>query len=192
LKRGVDASGLANWTGLLNQGVSRNQVVQDIEASLEFRSDQVTAIYSQFLHRAVDPSGMATFTNFLANGGTVEQVEAMVVGSPEYFQNRGGGTNNGFLKALYQDGLNRTIDPTGQATFGMDLAMGVTPGQVASAVFSSTEFLQDTVQGFYNNLLHRAADPTGLSSFVNALQTGATDQQVIAAIAGSSEFFANV
>jgi uncharacterized protein (TIGR03118 family) len=192
LKRGVDPAGLNNWTGLLNQGVSRAQVVQDIEGSMEFRTDQVTAIYNQFLRRAVDASGLATFTNFLANGGTVEQVEAMVVGSPEYFQSRGGGTNNGFLKALYQDALNRAIDPTGQSTFGMALGNGATTGQVAAAVFASTEFLQDTVQGFYSNLLHRTADTFGLNSFLNAMQGGATDQQVIAAIAGSDEFFANV
>jgi uncharacterized protein (TIGR03118 family) len=192
LRRSVDATGLTAWTSLLNQGMSRDQVVQDIESSLEFRTDQVTAIYNQFLHRGVDPSGLATFTNLLASGGTVEQVEALVVGSAEYFQNRGGGTNTGFLSALYQDGLNRAVDPIGQAVFGMALANGVTPGQVAAAVFGSLEFLQDTVQGFYQNLLHRAADPTGLNAFVSALQSGATDQQVIAAIAGSSEFFANV
>src|SRR5207249_5012906 len=116
----------------------------------------------------------------------------LVVGSVEYFQNRGGGTNTGFLNALYQDGLNRAVDPSGQATFGMDLANGLTPGQVAAAVFGSTEFLQDSVQGFYQNLLHRAADPFGLNASVSALQIGATDQQIIAAIAGSNEFFANV
>jgi uncharacterized protein (TIGR03118 family) len=192
LNRGADPSGLSTWTGLLNQGLPPSQVVQDIEGGLEFRTDQVTSIYNQFLHRAVDPSGLATFTNLLASGGTVEQVEASVVGSLEYFQNRGGGTNNGFLNALYQDGLNRAIDPSGQATFAMELATGITPGQVAAAVFASSEFLQDTVQGFFQNLLHRAADPTGLNSFVNALQNGATDQQVIAAIASSSEFSANV
>jgi uncharacterized protein (TIGR03118 family) len=192
LKRSADPPGLNTWTGMLNQGVPRSQIVQNIESGLEFRTDQVTAIYNQFLHRAVDPSGLATFTNLLASGGTVEQVEGTVVGSEEYFQNRGGGTNSGFLTALYQDGLNRAIDPSGQAMFSMELASGVTPGQVAAAVFGSSEFLQDTVQGFYQNLLHRAADPTGLNSFVNALQNGATDQQVMAAIAGSSEFSANV
>jgi len=192
LKRGVDPTGLNAWTAMLNQGMSRTQVVQAIEGSLEFRTDQVTAIYRQFLHRAVDPTGMATFTNLLAGGDTVEQVEAMVVGSQEYFQNRGGGTNSGFLSALYQDGLNRAIDATGQAAFGMALANGATRGQVAAAVFGSTEFLRDSVQGFYQNLLKRAADPTGLNAFVNELQHGVTDQQVIAAIAGSTEFFANV
>jgi Domain of unknown function (DUF4214) len=166
--------------------------VLDIEGSMEFRADEVRGLYTQFLHRAADSAGLAGFTNFLANGGTVEQVEAIMVGSPEYFQHRGGGTNDGFLNALYQDALNRAVDPTGRAAFDMALAQGTTTGMVAADVFGGREFQQDLVRGFYQSLLNRAADTAGLNSFVNALQHGETDQQVIAAIAGSDEFFAKV
>jgi hypothetical protein len=116
----------------------------------------------------------------------------MIAGSPEFFQHQGGGTNAGFLSALYQDALHRAVDPAGAAAFGADLAMGVTPGQVAAAVFASREFLQDTVGGFYQSFLHRSADPAGLNAFVSALEHGATDQQVIAAIVGSDEFSADL
>jgi uncharacterized protein (TIGR03118 family) len=193
LHRAVDPSGFSFWSGLLNQGISRAQVVLGIESSMEFRTDQVMALYNQFLHRAVDPSGLATFTNFLAQGGTVEQVATMLVGSPEYFMNRGGGTNDGFLNALYQDGLRRAVDPSGRATFGTALANGMmSPGMVAAAVFSSLEFRQDVVQGFYQSFLHRAADMDGLNVFTQSLMQGATDQEVTAAIVGSDEFFAKV
>jgi uncharacterized protein (TIGR03118 family) len=192
LHRGVDPTGLSAFTALLGQGMSRSQVVFDIESSMEFRTDQVQALYQQYLHRAADPMGLAAFTNLLASGGTVEQVAALIAGSPEFFQRQGGGTNAGFLSALYQDALHRMIDPAGQAAFSSALAHGTSPGQVAAAIFASPEFLQDTVKSFYQSLLHRAADPAGLSAFVNALEHGATDQQVLAAIAGSDEFFANV
>jgi len=192
LHRPVDQLGLNAFTGMLNQGVSRGQVVLNIENSMEFRADEVRGLYNQFLHRAADTGGLTGFTNFLANGGTLEQVEAIMVGSPEYFQQRGGGTNDGFLNALYQDALNRAVDPTGRAAFDMALAHGTTTGMVAADVFGGLEFQQDLVRGFYQNLLNRAADMAGLNSFVNALQHGETDQQVIAAIAGSDEFFAKV
>jgi uncharacterized protein (TIGR03118 family) len=192
LHRPVDPTGLNAFSALLGQGVSRNQVVLDIESSMEFRTDQVQALYQQYLHRAADPGGLAAFTNLLASGATVEQVAALIAGSPEFFQHQGGGTNTGFLSALYQDALHRGVDPTGQAAFGSALANGATPRQVAAAVFASPEFLQDTVQSFYQSLLHRRADPAGLNAFVSALEHGATDQQVLAAIAGSDEFFANL
>jgi uncharacterized protein (TIGR03118 family) len=192
LHRPVDSAGLNTWSGILDQGISRTTVVSMIETSTEFRADEVSALYTQFLHRAADPAGLATFTNQLASGMTLEQVAAELAGSPEYFQRRGGGTNDGFLSALYQDALHRAIDPTGQAGFGMALANGTTRGQVAASIFGSQEFLQDDVQGFYRTLLHRATDPTGLNTFVTELQQGAMDQQVIAQIAGSAEFFADV
>src|SRR5262249_22556840 len=129
---------------------------------------------------------------FLQQGHTVEQMEAGIISSPEYFQVRGGGTNDGFLAALYQDALHRGIDAAGQAGVGAALANGATTGQVATAVLTSPEGLQDVVQGFYRNLLGRPADGAGLNGFVSAMQQGLTDQQVIAALAGSDEFFANL
>ena len=57
------------------------------------------------------------FVNFLGNGGTLQQVEALIAGSPEYRQNRGGGTTAGFLAALYNDFLGRSIDPSEEQSF---------------------------------------------------------------------------
>src|SRR5262249_29438390 len=98
-----------------------------------------------------------------------------------------------FLAALYQDALNRNIEAAAQAGFGAALANGgATRSQIAAAVLTSPEGLQDDVQGFYRNLLGRPADSSGLNSFVTAMQQGATDQQVLEVIAGSDEFFANL
>jgi hypothetical protein len=116
-------------------------------------------------------------------------MEAMVAGSAEYFQTRGGGTTDGFLDALYADALGRGLDSTGRADWDQALASGVSPAEVATAIFASTEFLQDVVQGFYQSFLHRPADATGLGVWVSALQRGMSDDQVIAGIVGSAEYF---
>jgi hypothetical protein len=192
LGRLADATGLAAWQGTLAQGMTRTQVVAGIENSIEYQTVVVQKAYQQFLHRSADLAGLNAWLAFLQQGHTVEQLEAGVIGSPECFQARGGGTSNGFLAALYQDALNRGIDAVGQTAFGTALANGATTGQIAAAVLSSLESLQDDVQGFYQHLLGRPADSAGLNGFVNALQQGATDQRVIAAIAGSDEFFANL
>src|SRR5262249_20952353 len=111
LQRPVDPGGLVYWTGLLNIGESRTTIASQVEASNEYRMNEVKAIYTHFLHRPADSTGLNAFVSFLGAGGTVEQVESAIVGSPEYLQNRGGGSNDGFLAALYQDALNRPIDP---------------------------------------------------------------------------------
>jgi hypothetical protein len=192
LQRQADAGGLAYWTGLLDQGSSPNQIVLGIESSTEYRTLTVMGLYQQLLHRAPDPSGQSYFLNQLAAGATVEQVQAEIAGSPEYFQARGGGSNGGFLAALYQDSLQRAPDPTGQVAFGQALDNGVSPGAVAAAVFGSDEYQQDLIQAVYGRFLHRTADATGLALFTSAMKHGARDEDILAAVVGSPEYLGQV
>src|SRR5438094_1861024 len=92
LQRTVDPSGLAFWGGLLDAGtLTRTQVVQGIENSQEFRIVEVNTAFQTLLKRSADAAGLNAFVPFLTNGGTVPQLEAVLLGSSEYFQTRGGG-----------------------------------------------------------------------------------------------------
>jgi autotransporter-associated beta strand protein len=192
LNRPVDPQGLAAWSALLGTGTPRSAVVFDIESTPEYRGDVVTALYERYLHRAPDPAGFQGFVTFLNNGGTDEQVADMLIGSQEYFNNAGG-TLNGFLTNLYQDVLNRPIDPGAYQALSILYEGGLTPrSAIADIVVRSQESYGDVVRADYLRFLRRNADSIGLNNFVNALLGGATDEQVIAAIAGSDEYFANL
>src|SRR5262249_11236691 len=132
LNRQADPAGLAFWTAQIDQGMTRAQVAAGIESSLEFQTVTVQKAYQQLLQRAADPAGLAFWTGFLRQGNTIEQMDAGIVGSAEYFQTRGGGTNNGFLTALYQDALGRAVDPGGQDFVAPQLARGVANGATAA------------------------------------------------------------
>ncbi|HLN30181.1 MAG TPA: DUF4214 domain-containing protein [Gemmataceae bacterium] len=191
LNRPVDTSGLAFFSTMLDNGsADRMQVSLTIQNSNEYRTDYVESLYGEFLHRPADPTGLAYFKGLLASGDTYEQVQSLIFGSAEYFQDRGGGTNDGFLDALYNDVLYRTVDPAGRTGFDQELANSVSTTQVAATVLASPEYAQDLVGRLYEYFLHRPVDPSGLSLFTSALGQGATDQQVIAAIMGSGEFAA--
>jgi probable HAF family extracellular repeat protein len=192
LDRPVDAGGLAFWTNQVNSGMTRTQVVADIEGSLEYCRDLVQSLYNRYLDRASDPAGLQAFVGLLQSGGTVEQVESMIAGSDEYFARRGGGTVDGFLGALYRDALNRAVDDTGRVLFERDLVQGVSRRQVAEAIFTSDEYRQDMVGSFYLQYLHRPGDKAGLDAFVNALRQGADDDEVLAALVGSTEYYSQV
>ncbi len=184
----VTDPGSAGWVTFLNQGGSTITVVQDIEASPEYRGDQVQTVFQRFLHRAADSQEQKNFVTLLGSY-TVEQVEAFVVGSQEYFALHGG-NNEGFLDALYADALNRT--PGMDELNAWQQALGSqTRTQVAAAVFGSTEYLTDLVSNDYQSLLGRLADADGLAGFVQSLQGKNTDQSVLAAILGSGEAFAD-
>jgi hypothetical protein len=193
LHRTVDASGLVKWTGFLASGHTRSEVVLAIETSPteEYQRDQVDGMYEQYLHRAADPLGESSFVELIDAGGTIEQCIAVLAGSPEYFNQRGGGTNAGFLAAFYDDALGRSIDPGAQTFWLSELqSNAVTRSQVAATVLSGDEYHQDVLQQDYALLLDRSVESAGMLFWTDALQSQVNDTQLIADIAGTSEYYA--
>jgi len=189
LSRPLDATGQATFVGGLDNGqMTRGQIVQDLLTSNEYRSAVVQNLYESYLHRAADPSSLIGFSTLLANGSSDESIAALLAGSTEFF-NDNGGTNAGFLNALYQDALGRAADPAGLAFWQRALQTGTTRTQVATAIFGSSEYLTDLVQKLYQRFLRRPADSTGLTAFVPPLENGAHDEAVIAALVGSVEYY---
>src|SRR6202035_5015203 len=120
LNRPVDADGLSAWSGALSAGASRQLVVTDIEASMEYRTDEVENVYNTFLARTADQNGLVGFVEVLQLGGTIEQVKSMIIGSAEYYA-KAGGTDDAFLRAIYHDVLGRDIDADGEVAWQRSL-----------------------------------------------------------------------
>jgi streptogramin lyase len=190
LARLPDLSGLAAWSGAIDAGVPRSQVVLGIENSAEYRIDQVEKLYQYYLLRDADAAGLQQAAAFLATGGTLEQLAALIAGSPEYFQIRAAGTAEVFLLYLYLDALKRAPDGGAETAFSQALAAGITRTQVAAVVFASREYKADLVQSYYQQFLHRTAAAAELNPWVSVLLEGARDEQVIAGILGSDEYLA--
>jgi streptogramin lyase len=191
LQRPPDGTGFSLFTGVLDQGTAtRTQVAQDIENSPEYQTLEVSNLYQSVLRRAVDASGLNTWVNYLAQGGSAEQLKAQLLGSDEYFSRFGGSSNSGYLSALYQDVLQRPLDPAGAAARGGAFNEGATRTDVAAAVLESLESDTNETESMYQQFLHRAADPGGLQAFVNSLQQGQTNEALIAFMIGSDEYFA--
>jgi hypothetical protein len=191
LGRPVDASSQSFYLAYLSRGAARSGVVTSLTGGAEYRQKVVADFYQRFLHRAADAAGLNSGVNFLAAGGTDEQYLATLIASAEYFQNRGNGSNSGFLDALYFDLLNRSIDANARALFLGQLGSGTTSGQVATAVLTSAEYNSDLVTGLIWRFLHRAPSSADIAFYQNLLNTGGTDEQVMANLGGSAEYYSN-
>ncbi len=187
--RTADAGALSYWGNVLNSGTARSTVVSQIEGSQEFSSVEVQNIYEKLLQRQADSGGLAVFTNALMSGATLEQVEESIAGSQEYFQNRGHGQVSGFIQALFADGLNRSVDPSGTAALNQVLSSTGSRSAAAAVVFGSAEHDQDLVEQYFQTYLGRQADTGGLTSCTDTLEGGGTDQAVVSTILGSQEYF---
>jgi hypothetical protein len=191
--RQAEAKGREIWLSLLAQGATREAVALTIlthATSQEFQMDTVTALYEQYLHRAPEQAGMDTWVAYLYGGGTIEGMTQALLGSPEYLQTRGGGTSEGFLKAVFQDTLGRSIDAPALTFFEGLMAKGVSAGQVAAAILSSGEYRDVRVEAIYEQLLDRPAKPSELATYAAELAQGVRDEQIMAGLIASDEYFA--
>ncbi|MCI0701918.1 MAG: DUF4214 domain-containing protein [Planctomycetia bacterium] len=102
--------GSAGWVAALDGGAARSDIVDGILDSPEGLQNQVNDIYVRFLDRPADPGGLAFWTNFLGDeDNTNFDLAAQILASNEYYQTQGGGTDFGFMNAVYMDVLCRPI-----------------------------------------------------------------------------------
>ncbi len=180
---------MSGWSSLLDQGIPRQLVAQFIEASPEFATDLVRSLYSTYLHRQPDPQGLAAWVSYLESGASAESIATRLVSSPEFRAEPGNGTNDGFLDALYQSALNRSVDSATRLYWDQFFGLGGTAAQIAAAIFSSPEYRFDVVEYGYSSFLRRAGDLGGVVSFTNALAAGASDAFFLSVLVGSEEYF---
>ena len=192
LHREVDSFALSAWSGLISSGTSRTAVVQYIENSSEYQTGVIQNIYQTYLGRTLSGGALAGPLAFMQSGGTAEQLTASLIGSQEYFVNRGGNTNAGFVTAVYHDLLHRTPDSAGLTAWTNALVGGLTPLQLATGFLASTEYQSVLIRGYYTTYLGHAANQPAVDYWVGVLRQSGRDDQVIASILGSTEYFQRV
>jgi uncharacterized protein YkwD len=159
LGRAADAGGLARWTGDLDAGVARAQVVLGFSDSAEFTnttaqsaqafanaaapmtwSDDVFRLYQATLDRAPDLGGFVNWTARLGAGMSFEDVAAGFVGSPEFRATYANLETNDFVSLLYANVLNRPADADGLANWSAQIDGGMTRAEVVEGFSQSLEF----------------------------------------------------
>jgi hypothetical protein len=200
LGREVDGAGFGGWTGLLDRGVSRSQVVSMIEDSEEYHVRLINSIYLQYLGRAADINGLAMGLGILATphepfgqGGGVNRLRSIILGSPEYYARRGGSTDSGFIQALYQDVLKRMPDPSGETGLEQFLADGGSRTEAARRFLVTLEAGGALTTQLFNQYLHRTPSSDELIPYEFAfLREELNELDATAVIVGSPEYFARI
>jgi hypothetical protein len=185
LRRPLDETGRDGWCLLLEQGMSRTDVVARILTSTEYRLNTIDDLYRRHLGREAEEHGRAAWLAFLEQGHTVEALEAGVLGSEEFLA-RYGGSDAGFLGGVYASVLGRDLDRAGAVGWGAALNEGADRAEVAAAVLGSVETRRLLVDQAYEQFLGRAPDDVGLAAFAAA--DAMPRESLWAAVLGSEEF----
>jgi hypothetical protein len=185
LGRLADGAGTTFHADRLRAGATPTSVVRSLTGSGEYRRRVVDGFYRAYLDRPGDRGGLAHFSSSVLTRRV--SVQAALLGSNEYFS-KAGGTNEGFVDALFRDVLGRSADGGARTTFVAQLAFGRSRGAVARTVLTSREALGDLVDDLYEHHLRRAPDRGGRTYWRDRLAAGTRVETVVAALAGSSEY----
>ena len=153
----------------------------------EYHVKMIDGVYRQLLQRGVDGPGGAFWGGMLDNGTPVEDVEAIIMGSDEYYA-RAGRTLNGFVNKMFHDVLNRTLDAGGSAYFVQLLRQGLSRRVIAGSITWSAEAIGIRVNSYYQMLLAHDADPSVRNFWVYLIGHGHRDQEIVGFLASSSEY----
>jgi Domain of unknown function (DUF4214) len=187
LHRGPDPTELSAAGAFLDDH-SRGVFAGHIMGSDEYRMLLVRAWYVRFLSRPPTPDEEKAGLEELSRGGTDEVLIALLMGSPEYFTNRGGGKNRGFVIALYADLLGRAPSSR-ELNDDVDLLKaGMPRRQLVGTILSSPEYFTVLVNGAFGLLLGRETTAAERHFYRGLLASGATDEQVKATLMGSAEY----
>ena len=194
LDRQPDSGELTFYSSQFDSSVLDNYgIALSVLNSTAYRTRLITSFYQTYLLRAPDTAGLNYFLNLKAVGATDQQVQAIFLGSAEYYLNRAFSTDSGFIySALYPDVFGH--GPSAGAAASALSFLSSNPGSngrtaLTGILLSSSEYSTILVTDYYSRYLSRAPDPAA-SALATAISGGSvTNEQVQAAILSSPEFF---
>jgi hypothetical protein len=166
---------------------NRGPVADQFTHSAEYDANLVTADYQEFLKRAPSAAEVDSWVRALQAGARSDQVLAAILASPEYYQ-RAGGTDAGWVDAVYHDLLDRSPEPVGRDYWLQTLAAGAGRSAVAQRITASPEHEGRVVAADYQKFLGRTASPEELASWVGAFEGGMSNEQIAAGFVVSNEY----
>ncbi len=173
----------------IRNGVGHEQIVPIFQNSVEYRTRGINQLYQELLGRPADSGGLSYWLAATAGpNGTLETVRVALLSSAEYFQNSGG-TNAGFISALYQDLFARAPAPAEITYWEGRLNAGASRRAVVVGFTESTESRSLDIRALYETYLRRSPEPGGLDFWLRFLAGGGTRKQIQFALLASQEYF---
>ena len=171
------------------QGPSLRVEMDRLQALPASRAAVVDDLFAAVLRREADAPSRSFFVDRLGRVGR-RKVMADLLASPEHHARQGGGTDAGWIDALYRDALGRPADAAGRQYFLGQMAAGRSRGSIAAFFTGGTEGTRALVRRLMVELLRRPADAPSVDFYAGRLAAGDTVEQVISVLLASSEYLA--
>ncbi|MEX0613689.1 MAG: DUF4214 domain-containing protein [Pirellulales bacterium] len=189
LDREPEDRGLDYWTARLVAGEPMSVIAEGIFESDERLQPIISRYYQDYLFRPADPQGLTFWRDRVwKRDGGPENVLAGMIGSAEFFSSAGG-TNSGWVTALYQRLLGRLPDQQGLGYWTGRLDAGtLTHVQVVFGFLQSEENVRALIRGWHLQYLNRLPNDAEEALYLASMQAGDSHRAVQIALIDSLEY----
>lgn len=189
LGRGPKVTAAQDWVNQMVGGASMATFVSCLFHSQERRELQIKDVYQKYLRRTPNAEGLSFWTGLLSSGKSTEHITAAIISSQEYFT-RIGGTNEAYIKNLFQDILGRRAsDVEADCWIGLLNSHSATRLAIAIDFLTSEEYRILLVDAWYWKYLRRQADTQTIKFTVDQLKEGMSQESVQTLILATKEYF---
>jgi len=182
----IDYQSLVKWDDRLQRGSSRACVVTKIRNTPLGRQMLVQQSFNEYLGRDGTEDEIRMVQG--AAQRTRTSPRAIILGTPEFYNDIGDGTPEGFVTAL-ETVLNTTFTPRASAMIVHQLNAGEPPFKVAEHVLTSRTGRRALVQQMFQQVLGRDATDRELAAFSWQETRGVYWRQQQSYLLASKEFF---
>lgn len=157
LGRSPSSSEVQGWTALLSRGVQRDAIASGFNNSDEYRLHMIDAAYTDVLKRAPDAGGRISWLNGMRSG-TLQPDDAhrIFLSTDEFYQTVGGGTDAGYISALYSDIIGRA--PTsGEVGYWIPILNRLGRQGTVNSIWFAAETINRQASGLFTTFLGRSA-----------------------------------
>ena len=151
-------SEISYWVGRISSGMSRNTMANAFNNSDEYRINKISEAYNRALRRDPEPAGLSYWLDSLRKGPlSPENVYSTFLTSDEMYNVQGGGTDAGYVTAMYRDLLGREPEVEGLVYWTSRLGRGESRKSISEGIWFSAEKYYVRVSEAYRQLLGRDA-----------------------------------
>ncbi len=196
LGREGDSAGITHWTSLLNNGMSRPQVIENFFNSPEFQGNAapITRLYFAYFRRIPDYAGLLFHISRYRSRLPLATISQDFANSAEFTRTYGSLDNSAFVRLVYNNVLGRAPDSSGFAYWTGELNSGrLSRGQVMVGFSESVEFKARIhnsvyVTMMYVGMLRRAPERAGFDGWVSYLKAGNSGLNLIGGFLNALEY----
>jgi cyclophilin family peptidyl-prolyl cis-trans isomerase len=183
------AAQLSEFSGMLDQGKSRTDVVNKVLALPDYKTHVVQDVYQNMFGTGPTAQQLKSGLKFL-KGDSVAALRVQLLSSDAFFKTVGGGTNAGYLNALGQELLHAPIDAATQSKLSQQLASGASRLAVLQAFVKADQqkVSQVGVDNIYQTFLQRLPTAAELSAAL-ALTNKKRELDTTRLLTTSNEYF---